>query len=70
MGGDLVRIDWVYLDRQEERDLHPGDLISSEAGGMPIYRITALRDGRVWMRDMDDGSDRAMAPGTFHWKAM
>ena len=62
-------IDWVYLDPQARGALHVGDLVSAAAGGLPAYRVMALADGRVWLRDDQDGADRVMPLSFFHWKA-
>jgi hypothetical protein len=50
--------------------VRPGELISAEAGGMPIYRVMALRDGRAWLRDLEDEADRVTPLRDFHWKAL
>ena len=70
MGGYAGNIDWVYLDQSTGHGPKTDDLVSVEAGGMPIYRVMAIRDGRVWLRDQQDGSDRVMPPSEFHWKAI
>jgi hypothetical protein len=42
-------IDWVLLDHTADRPVEVGDMVSVDAGGMPIYRVMAL-DGRdVWL---------------------
>ena len=69
MGGDAGEIDWVYLDQATGGCVRPGELISAEAGGMPIYRVMALGDGRAWLRNLQDGSDRVTPLSGFHWKA-
>jgi hypothetical protein len=70
MAPQAGEIEWVYLDKASERDVHPGELISAEAGGLPIYRVIELVNGRAWLKDLRDGSDRVGALGEFHWKAL
>jgi hypothetical protein len=70
MAGTAGNIDWVYLNLANLGEVNVGELISADAGGLPIYRVMALRDGRAWLKDLDDGSDRVTPLSAFHWKAM
>jgi hypothetical protein len=70
MAGTAGNIDWVYLNLSGGSDVRVGELISAEAGGLPIYRVIALRDGRAWLRDLEDGADRVTPLSAFHWKAL
>ena len=70
MAGTAGDIDWVYLNLAAPGEVRIGELISAEAGGLPIYRVVALRDGRAWLKDLEDGSDRVTPLGDFHWKAL
>jgi hypothetical protein len=70
MAGQAGEIEWVYLDRASERDVRPGELISAEAGGLPIYQVVSLSNGRAWLKNLRDGSDRVGAISEFHWKAL
>lgn len=70
MAGTAGDIDWIYLNLEAQDEVHVGELISAEAGGLPIYRVVALRDGRAWLKDLDDGSDRVTPVSDFHWKAL
>jgi len=63
-------VDWLYLNPANETEVRVGDLISAEAGGMPIYRVMAIRDGRAWLNDLDDGTDRVTLLRAFYWKAV
>ena len=62
-------IDWQYLDLPSEETLRVGERVSAEAGGLPIYRVMALSDGRAWLRDEHEGIDRVAPISGFHWKA-
>jgi hypothetical protein len=70
MAGTAGNIDWVYLNLANLGEVNVGELISADAGGLPIYRVMALRDGRAWLKDLDDGSDRVTPLNAFHWKAL
>jgi len=63
-------IDWIYLNLAGPDEVRVGELVSAEAGGMPIYRVVALRDGRAWLKDLDDDSDRVTPLSDFRWKAL
>jgi len=62
-------IDWQYLDIPSEACVKVGELVSAEAGGFPIYRVTALTGGRAWLREEHEGIDRVAPLSAFHWKA-
>ncbi len=70
MAGQAGDITWVYLDRPDEDHVRQGELISADAGGLPIYRVVSLGGGRAWLRDTRDGSDRVSPLSAFHWKAL
>jgi hypothetical protein len=63
-------IDWILLDHASGEVAREGDLISADAGGMPVYRVLALADRRAWVRDERDGGDLIMPIGQFRWKAV
>jgi len=65
--GDL---DWVFLNTATGGGVGIGELISAEAGGLPIYKVMSVRNGRAWLKDIDDGSDRVTLLEAFHWKAV
>jgi hypothetical protein len=62
-------IDWQYLDMPSEDSIRIGERVSAEAGGLPIYRVMALSDGRAWLREELGGIDRVAPLSAFHWKA-
>lgn len=69
MSGEARAIDWQYLDRPRGDAVGVGDRVSAAAGGLPIYTVTALADGRAWLRGQHDGADRVAPISDFHWKA-
>ena len=64
-----TEIDWQYLDIPSEQTVRVGEFVSAEAGGLPIYQVMALSDGRAWLREEHDGIDRVAPLSAFHWKA-
>ena len=66
---DVAQIDWLYLHEDDERSVRIGELVSADAGGMPIYRVVSLSDGRAWLKNIDDGADHLMPLRSFHWRA-
>ena len=61
-------VEWEYFDRDTLGVISVGALISTEAGGLPIYRVMSLKDGRAWLRDIIDGADRVTPLAGFHWR--
>jgi hypothetical protein len=65
----LGGVDWVLLDRTAGAAVQVGDLVSADAGCMPIYRVIALEDDRAWLRDSQHDIVRVLPLSVFHWKA-
>ena len=63
-------IDWILIDHTTGEVARVGDLISADAGGLPVYRVLALAEARAWVRDDRDGSDHILLVGQFRWKAV
>ena len=61
-------IDWSPLDASAPEPVHVGDLVSAEAGGMPIYHVTACEPGRAWVATAPGGPARAMPLDRFRWR--
>jgi hypothetical protein len=70
MAGRAGEIDWVYMDRADEAHARRGELISADAGGLPIYQVMDFSGDRARLRDTRDGSDRVAPIDAFHWKAL
>ena len=63
-------INWILLDGATGDTAHVGDLISADAGGLPVYRVLGLQDRRAWLKDERDGSNHIMPLGQFRWRAV
>ena len=45
-----------------------GDLVSADAGGMPIYRVVAVENGQAWLQGDRQSELRVMPLDRLHWK--
>lgn len=63
-------IEWQYLDSPSGGSVKVGERVSAAAGGLPIYRVMGLGDGRAWLHDLQSGMDKVMPITHFHWKAI
>lgn len=45
-----------------------GDFVSTDAGGMPIYRVVKLADGQAWLQG-ERRPVEVMPLARFHWRA-
>jgi hypothetical protein len=58
-------VEWVHLTNDAVK---AGDLVSAEAGGMPIYRVVAVEGGQAWLQ-RERATDVQMMPlHRFHWR--
>jgi hypothetical protein len=62
-------LDWVLIDPKNGQLPQVGDLVSADAGGMPVYRVMALEDRTARLRDDVHGADWVMPLAAFRWKA-
>ena len=62
-------VDWTPLDLSDPQSVKAGDLVSAEAGGLPIYRVMALEEGRAWVAVRPDAPARAVPLDAFRWRA-
>ncbi|MBI1200444.1 MAG: hypothetical protein GC203_21500 [Phenylobacterium sp.] len=61
-------LEWTLLDPSAERPVEVGDFVSTEAGGMPIYRVLAV-EGR-WVRLADERHPIQELPlERFRWRS-
>jgi hypothetical protein len=62
-------VDWAPLDHAAKEPVRAGDLVSADAGGMPIYRVMAFEEGRAWVATAQGAPARAMPLDGFCWRA-
>lgn len=61
------RIEWIHLDIAKDA-LSVGDVVSSAAGGLPIYRVVALAGPEAWVQDKDHGAVQRLPLNRLHWR--
>jgi hypothetical protein len=61
-------VDWVLVDHAASEPVKAGDLVSADAGGLPIYRVMALEEGRAWVAAAPGGPARAVPLDRFRWR--
>ncbi|THD71257.1 hypothetical protein [Phenylobacterium sp.] len=62
-------VDWAPLDHAAKPPVKVGDMVSADAGGMPIYRVMAFEEGRAWVATAKGAPARAMPLDGFRWRA-
>ena len=62
-------IDWVLLDHTAAPPVRVGDVVSVDAGGMPIYRVLALAGGEVQLANERDAAIGALPLDRFRWRS-
>jgi hypothetical protein len=66
---DLHHLNWAPIDTARE-PVHVGDLVSADAGGMPIYSVVAVEEGRAWVAARLGAPARAMPLDGFRWRGV
>ena len=61
-------VDWVLLDHTADEPVRVGDLVSADAGGMPIYWVEAVVEGGALLGDEARRTTQAMSLDKFRWK--
>jgi hypothetical protein len=62
----MSAIEWMRLRNDA---VEVGDLVSADAGGMPIYRVVAVEGGQALLQGERGAEIQQMALHRFHWKA-
>ena len=61
-------ITWELLDHQAARPVQVGDVVSVEAGGMPIFRVVGLAGAKAWLDDERGRVRRLASLDGFRWR--
>lgn len=59
-------VEWAFLGRDAAK---VGDLVSTEAGGMPIYRVLEVANGQLRLQDEPGVSERTLPAERLRWRA-
>ena len=60
-------VDWALLDHTAAEPVTVGDLVSVDAGGMPIYRVVQLAGALVRVAG-EHGGERDLPLDLFRWR--
>ncbi len=66
----LTAVDWTPLDHTARDPVKIGDLVSADAGGLPVYRVMALEEGRAWVATRPGAPQRMMPLEGFRWRGV
>ena len=61
-------VNWSLLDHAAKEPVKVGDMVSADAGGLPIYRVMALEEGRAWVATGQGAPARIMPLERFRWR--
>jgi hypothetical protein len=61
-------VDWALLDHGSNEPVRVGDMVSADAGGMPIYRVLAFANGRALLAGEQQSTARDMPLAAFRWR--
>lgn len=61
-------VEWALLDHTASEPVAVGDLVSVDAGGMPIYRVMKVEPGHVWVAGERDATVREAPLELFRWR--
>ena len=61
-------VDWALLDHTANEPVQVGDMVSAEPGGMPIYRVMAVKADRAVLEDEQHSAPRDMPLAAFRWR--
>ena len=62
-------IEWTLVDHAAREPVRVGDVVCTDAGGMPTYRVIALSGERAWLRDGEHPFDWILPLSSFLGKA-
>jgi len=62
-------VEWVLLNHVADRPVEVGDMVSVEAGGMPILHVVGLAGSKAWLDDERGRVRRLMSLDSFRWRA-
>jgi hypothetical protein len=61
-------IQWTLLDHSTPDPVRVGDVVSAEAGGMPIFHVVALVGDQAWLADERETEVKVMPLTGFRWR--
>lgn len=64
----MANVEWSFIDTESRTPLLRGDLVSAEAGGLPVYEVVGVSDGRIWLRDAQTHRDHVLPRNSVRWR--
>ena len=64
----MANVEWSFVDRESPEPIRGGDLVSAEAGGLPIYEVVTVDGARLWLREALSNRDWVMPLDSMHWR--
>ena len=62
-------LEWELLDHNAAHPVRSGDLVSADAGGLPIYRVLGLEGRAVRLDPAQEHPSAAVMPlNAFRWR--
>lgn len=61
-------VEWVLLDHAAVEPVGVGDLVSVDAGGMPIFQVVRVAAGHVWLDSERHDAVRELPLALFRWR--
>jgi len=61
-------IDWALIDQTSDQPVAVGDVVSTDAGGMPIFRVVGLKGRQVELANERDAVIGALPIDRFRWR--
>ena len=63
----MPSVEWTLIDQARNAPIAKGDRVSIEAGGLPVYEVLEITDGRAWLRD-ERSHDHLLPTSALRWK--
>jgi len=66
MAGSAIH--WELLDHAAAKPVEIGDAVSTEAGGMPIWRVVGFAGSKAWLDDERGKTRLLISLAEFRWR--
>ena len=64
----MANVEWSFVDRESPAPIRSGDLVSAEAGGLPIYEVMEIDGARLWLREALTNRDCVAPTASMRWR--
>ena len=68
-GSPMASVEWTLLDHAAPNPVQAGDIVSAEAGGLPIYRVLSVAGELAQLASQERASRCELPVRTLRWKA-